>query len=318
MKCLVRNAWPATTHRAAFVSAALTACTFISGAHDATAQPSVSASPSSRSSTSGSPVVLRFDAMVGEQPFSCSQSYADIGVTKSTVRLRDFRVYVSRVRLIGRDGAETPLTLDQDGLWQHQDVALLDFEDASGACANGGTPDLRREITGRAPAGDYVGVAFDLGLPFEKNHADATSAPSPLNLSRLFWSWNGGYKFARIDLTSTGQAQGWMFHLGSTDCTPNGPPHAPAQSCAFVNRPEIVLKTFSPASDTIAFDLRALFAGSNVDVNQPKTASGCMSSQSDPECGPIFAALGLTFGSTPTPAQSVFRVRTSASAANVQ
>jgi hypothetical protein len=32
--------WPATTHRAAFVTAALIACTFIGGAHDATARPS--------------------------------------------------------------------------------------------------------------------------------------------------------------------------------------------------------------------------------------------------------------------------------------
>lgn len=266
----------------------------------------------------GAPIVLRFDAVVGDQPFSCSQTYTDIGVTKSSIRLTDVRLYVSRVRLIESDGKETPLALDQDGLWQHQDVALLDFEDATGACANGGTPDLRREIIGRAPAGQYVGVAFDLGLPFEKNHADATNAPSPLNLSRLFWSWNGGYKFARIDLSSTGQKQGWMFHLGSSNCTPEGPPHAPAQSCEFINRPEIALKTFSSASDTVVLDLKALFAGANVDVNQEKTARGCMSSQSDPECGPLFGALGLKFGDRPVPAQSVFRVKTAASAANGQ
>ena len=34
-----------------------------------------------------------------------------------------------------------------------------------------------------------------MGVPFESNHRDSTIAPSPLNITAMFWNWQGGYKF---------------------------------------------------------------------------------------------------------------------------
>ena len=82
------------------------------------------------------------------------------------------------------------------------------------------------------PAGNYTGVRFEVGLPFDKNHAEVTLQPSPLNLSRMFWNWNAGYKFMRLDIRSTGQPRGWLVHLGSTGCTPTGKPSIVPVSCA--------------------------------------------------------------------------------------
>ena len=59
---------------------------------------------------------------------------------------------MSRVRLVKADGSEVPVTLTQDGLWQVDDVALLDFENATGACANG-TEETRDVVEGTVPAG---------------------------------------------------------------------------------------------------------------------------------------------------------------------
>ena len=260
------------------------------------------------------PVALRFALTAGGTPVGCGAPIAQVGTTKSTVNLIDARLYVSRVRLVRADGAETPVLLAQDGLWQVDDVALLDFENASGACANG-TEQTRDVIEGSVPAGTYTGVRFEVGLPFEKNHRDPTLQPSPLNLSRMFWNWNAGYKFMRFDIKSTGQPRGWLVHLGSTACAPAGSPSTVPVSCANRNAVTVDLPAFSVARDVVEFDFLSLFATSNVDVNTDKTAMGCMSGTTDPECAGLFGQLGLPVGGAAAPPQKVFRVKSAATMA---
>ena len=86
------------------------------------------------------PVTLTFAAKVGSETFSCGSTYTGLGADDSTVHPVDFRFYVHDVRLIDDSGAEVPVALTQDGLWQYEGVALLDFEDRSGTCANGTVP----------------------------------------------------------------------------------------------------------------------------------------------------------------------------------
>jgi uncharacterized repeat protein (TIGR04052 family) len=249
------------------------------------------------------PVQLRFRAAVGAQPFACTASYL-LGTPAVAARASDFRFYVHDVRLVRADGAEVPMALDADGLWSDGTVALLDFEDATGPCSNG-TPETRDVVAGRAPAGEYRGVRFTLGVPFERNHADVTTAGSPLSLTRLFWSWNAGYKFLRIDLR-TESAKAFAIHLGSTRCTPTGAGAVPATACVHENRARIALDDLDPSRDVIVADLAELVRGVDLEVNQEKTAMGCMSAQNDADCGPLFAALGLPFPGH-EPAQRVFR-----------
>jgi len=47
-------------------------------------------------------VAIRFRAQVGDRAFACGQEYEGIGVIKSKIRGRDFRFYVSNVRLLAR------------------------------------------------------------------------------------------------------------------------------------------------------------------------------------------------------------------------
>lgn len=254
------------------------------------------------------PVTLKFAATAAGAPVACGAKVEGVGTTRSTISLVDFRFYVSRVRLVRADGAEVPVTLTQDSLWQLDDVALLDFENGSGACANG-TEQTRDIVTGSVPVGEYTGLRFDVGLPFEKNHRDPTLQPSPLNLSRMFWNWNGGYKFMRLDIRTTGQPRGWLVHLGSTACTPSDGPSTVPVSCAHSNVVTVDLPAFSAARDVVELDVLTLFAASNVDVNTPDTAMGCMSGSTDPECRGLFEQLGLAIGDTPAGRQRVFRVR---------
>jgi uncharacterized repeat protein (TIGR04052 family) len=248
---------------------------------------------------------LSFRAKVGAQPFSCTATYAGIGTTASTIAPRDFKMYVSEIRLITADGAEVPVQLTQDGTWQLDNLALVDFEDQTGSCTNG-TPQVRTVVEGSAPAGVYSGVRFVLGVPFARNHADASTAPSPLNLSSMFWSWNGGYKFLRADFNSTGQPGGFNIHLGSTGCN-GATATTPPTSCTAPNRPEYTV-LLNPATEVIVADLASLLATTNVDVNQATTAPGCMSAPTDADCNEIFPRLSLAIGGIPAAAQNFFRV----------
>lgn len=151
-------------------------------------------------------VALKFSAMVGAEEFECGKSYDGIGVTKSRITPSDFRFYVTGVELIDKNGKAVPVELEQDGIWQYQNLALLDFEDGKGSCRNGNSG-LHDQVTGTVPKGKYRGVRFTLGVPFELNHGDPTIAPSPLNISGMFWVWQSGYKFVKIDMASNGLPQ---------------------------------------------------------------------------------------------------------------
>ncbi len=260
---------------------------------------------------------VRFRATIGEAPITCTGAFENIGTSHSTLRLQDLKFYVSNVRLVTAAGAEVPLQLEQDGRWQQDDVALLDFEDGTGTCANG-SKDTRMVVAGQAPAGTYTGLRFTMGVPFEKNHRDPVTAGAPLNLSRMFWVWNAGYKFLRFDYTSTGQPRGAFLHLGSTNCSPNQTRLTIPTNCAHPNRVEVSLPAFDAAKDVVVADFGSLLSSANIDVNTPDTAEGCMSGQTDPECAPVLSRLGLPIGATPAGTQQLFRRAGPASAAAFQ
>lgn len=270
-------------------------------------------------------VSIRFAAVVGDQPFACGNSYEGIGATASKITPSDFRFYVSGVELIDATGKAVPLKLDQDERWQHRDVALLDFENRTGPCLTG-TQETRDVIAGTVQAGTYRGLRFSLGVPFELNHADATIAPSPLNLTSLFWNWQAGYKFLRVDLSTSGRPQdikpgdvprfgdraasnrlGFAIHLGSTMCAAEGPNKAPA-NCGNPNRPTIEFSSFDPDKDVVLADLKSVLEGVNVDSNQAESPAGCMSTPTDGDCNPLLRNFGLVFAGQPAQ-QKFFRVK---------
>ena len=252
---------------------------------------------------------LQFAGEFAGQPFNCATQYNNIGTSDTTVEVSDYRLYVSRIRLLDASGAEVPVTLRDNGPWQHDDIALLDFENASGACANG-TEDTNSVVKLLAPAGEYTGVAFDVGVPFDSNHQDPTLAASPLNLTSLFWNWRGGYRFMRVDLQPVGasmhmkktkamtgshgamQSKGWALHLGSTGCEATSPTNAPAR-CASPNRISVVFPDAAPGSSTFVIDPAGVLAESDITKNTEGTSPGCMSAPDDPECAAVFTALGL-------------------------
>jgi uncharacterized repeat protein (TIGR04052 family) len=234
---------------------------------------------------------IRFVAAVGDKPFVCGRTYDGLGISRAAVTPEFLRLYVSGVRLIDFNGNEVPLALDQDGTWQQRDVAFLSFEGAIASCASG-SPQERQIIAGTAPEGKYVAIRFDVGVPQSLDHADATVAASPLNLSDMFWSWQDGYKFFRFDGRVNGKGA-FVFHLGSTRCSGSNE----STHCAHPNEAAILLRSFDP-SRAIVLDVAKLVAGADLD-----RGDGCMMMPSE-DCSPELRALGLS-----GEPQTVFRVQ---------
>ena len=292
-------------------------------------------------------IMVRFQAMVGTEPFSCGRSYENIGATHSRITPSDFRFYVSEVELINREGKAVPVQLEQDGVWQYRNVALLDFEGGTGPCG-GGNSGLHTAVTGMVPKDVYRGVRFVVGVPFDLNHGDPTIVPSPLNFTAMFWAWQSGYKFIKIDMATSGQSQdgekrpemsmkervammekidamkkqgaagvpggkppraaGFSVHIGSTECA-SASLTTPPSECRNPNRMAVAFGDFDVDKNVIVADLAALLKDTDVDINAPGTAPGCMSAVDDADCPGIFAALGLPYDGQPVMPQRFLGVK---------
>lgn len=256
------------------------------------------------------PVELRFRGQVGDRPFACGEVYDDVGASRSRWLPADLRFYVHDVRLVRADGSEVRVALEQNP-WQSRDLALLDFENREPPC-NSGTVQTNAVVRGAVAAGEYVGVRFTLGVPFDRNHSeDCSSAPSPLSLCAMHWGWQGGYKFLRVDsfaLVGESDFEEFRIHLGSTGCRYGR--EREVAGCVWPNRADVLLEDFDAARDVIVADLAAVLADSNLLTNVAGTAPGCMSDRGDTDCEPVFARFGIEFDDGyPTPlTQAFFRV----------
>jgi uncharacterized repeat protein (TIGR04052 family) len=221
----------------------------------------------------------------------------------------DLRFFVHDVHFLTAGGVEQPLLLDVRAPWQLENVALLDFEDGSGAC-RAGTPELNVELTGSLPPGTYVGLSFENGVPEALNHADPAAQPAPLQPGGMHWGWLLGYRFLMAEVagesepggTATGSA---LFHLGSTGCT-----GAPADGivCSRPNRNRVWLEGFDPGRHDVVVDVLQLFAGVEL-----STVTTCHSS-AEMECARFLERVGVdTARGRALASQSLFRMESTRS-----
>lgn len=253
-------------------------------------------------------VEIAFEARVGDAPFDCEATYEALGTGEVALRFSDLRFYVHDLRLVDAAGAEFPVALEQDGRWQYEDVALLDFEDRSGTCQNG-TQETRTVIRGKTATREFVGVRFAVGVPEALNHLDGFSAPPPLDVTSLFWTWTTGYKHLRLDAKPTDpEGDRVALHLSSSFCSGN-PAKGEEAHCERANVPQVRLDDAGPGS-VVVLDLGALFAGLPIGTDGGG-APGCMSEPDDPECVAWFERLGIDVetGRADPAKQIAFRAR---------
>ncbi len=254
-------------------------------------------------------VSIQFDVTAGVQAVACGTVLTGIGTNATSGQIKDLRFYVSNVMLIDAQGNTVPVTLDANAN-QARDVALLDFEDATGKCPTStGTAATYTTLTGKVPPGNYVGVSLSMGVPVRSadadrvslNHSDTTAATTPelLTSAAMAWSWQGGRKFAKIEFvpdTPIVRADGtttttWNMHLGSTGCK-GDPTKGVVTACTNPNRMDFSFAAFNAGTQKIVLDLIELFRSTDVGFDGGG-AVGCMSGLTDPECPEIFRALQI-------------------------
>lgn len=281
----------------------------------------------------GGEVEVVFAGQVGDEPFACGVTYSDVGAHGSMAMGQDLRFYVSDVRLITSSGEDVLLESSDRDPWQTPEVALIDFEDGTGACEKSGNGPTNDRIVGSVPSGEYVGIAFSVSVPEDLNHGDPTTAADPLQVTAMQWNWLLGYKFMRAEMVPmhgshgeggahghhdamggasmdgeghAGHALDSQFHLGSLACANDGGDAMgpPAQSCERPNRNEIRFEAFHPGREAIVVDLAAIME--HIDLSAANHCHG-MPHES---CEHFFDSVGLDFTTGQRKGgQSAFRVQ---------
>ena len=134
-------------------------------------------------------------------------------------------------------------------------------------------------------------IRFTLGVPFEVNHLNPISQQSPLNLPSMFWIWQTGHKFLRLELAANHEK--WLFHLGSTGCKSVSAMRAPEKTCLYPNRFNFELPLGSNAKKdkgnfALNVDLAELLK--HVELS---SSSSCQSEQNNKSCQQLFDNLLL-------------------------
>lgn len=246
-------------------------------------------------------VDVSFVLKAGDKPAGCGLELPGLGTKGTAAHLSDARLYLGEVALIDAAGKRVPLSIP-DGPWQSGGVALIDFENAAGACR--GTQATNTRVVGTVPAGRYSGLSFTIGVPVPLNHTSHVTAPPPLDSVAMSWSWQAGRKFLKIELDPAGgvsrpkgarPSSSWYLHLGSTGCV-GDPSHGEAVACSRPNRILVEFPAFDTRTQQVAVDLLPLFAATDITLDQGG-APGCMSGVDDADCPAVFRQLGLDLSS---------------------
>jgi uncharacterized repeat protein (TIGR04052 family) len=211
------------------------------------------------------PVSIRFDAVQGGEGAA----------------LRNLQFYVHDLELIDEDGKPHRFALNATPPWQSEQVALVDL--AGDAVRRNSTLTGTIDPTARQR---FVALRFKVGVPFALNHGNPLTAAAPLDRADLFWTWQGGHKFLRVDLAADGRE--WSFHLGSTGCSSASALRPPGTPCAQPNEMTMRLDG-DPLAQVVRFDPASLVAAARSSGHVACTGAYA----EEPACANAFASTGL-------------------------
>ena len=222
-------------------------------------------------------------------PFIVEFAGQDINCNSdSDTWLTDLRFYVADISVLDGDGNLTPVRLHRDEIWQQEKITLIDLEHGGANCING-TGGVNQILRGAVPAGDYKGLQFTLGVPFDFNHRDPLLAEAPLDDAAMHWHWRGGYKFLRAGIGNAGDS--FWIHLGSTGCAGT---IQNITGCTAPNRVTVTLNDIAPRQAAVVIDLAGLIKPGEL---ADGTATDCSSGPAEEHCATAFAAFGIDHAS---------------------
>ncbi|OYU66453.1 MAG: hypothetical protein CFE22_09045 [Cytophagaceae bacterium BCCC1] len=147
-------------------------------------------------------VSLYFENLVGTDPVVLNtKTYTNASGEDFTIST--FNYFVSNISLKATDGTELKFAdkyfLVKEPLEASKTITL---------------PDV--------PAGDYTSVSFMVGVDSAKSVSDVSQRtgvldPASYGTDNMYWSWNSGYIFFKMEGTSSKSAaanKGYKFHIG--------------------------------------------------------------------------------------------------------
>lgn len=263
-------------------------------------------------------------AQVGELPLACDVEYPGVGLAQSFVKFNEFALYVHDVQLRNESGAWVPMRMRDDGVWQRDGVALLDFlGHGSPGCMAQGTAETNTLITGYMPQGTYSAIRFAIGVPASHNHINAVTAVAPFNRQRMWWSWASGFRYLKADVqVRTARPDGtvketpkYYSHLGGVKCSKD--PATLVYGCQDP-RVTVIELPLDPSREGLVINPLALFAQDDLSLGRGCMGGASLKDPADPKevepnsCRPQYLATGLnTDGEVAIPvgAQSLFAAK---------
>ncbi|HEX8424753.1 MbnP family protein [Hymenobacter sp.] len=143
---------------------------------------------------------IEFENVVGDSPLELNRRAPYFTPSGDDFTVSIFRYYISNIKLKRADGTE---------FVQPESYYLVDQE-----------RDQSRKFTiPNVPAGDYTQLTFILGVDAARNTAGAQTGA--LAVSDMFWSWDSGYIFTKLEgRSSKSPNQALAFHIAGFQ-----PPH---------------------------------------------------------------------------------------------
>ncbi|MFV0606667.1 MAG: MbnP family protein [Niabella sp.] len=147
-------------------------------------------------------VVIEYDNVVGNQNLQLgSTDYTN--ATGETFKVTLFKYFVSNFKLTKADGSE--YVVPQDSCYFLTDESIASS--------------LKPVI--QVPEGEYTQLSFVLGVDSLRNTMDVSHRTGNLDVtgtaSGMYWSWNSGYIFYKLEGTSPASAatgNAFRYHIG--------------------------------------------------------------------------------------------------------
>lgn len=154
--------------------------------------------PAYNSNTRGA-VSVEFDNIAGSSDLQLNTG-TYVNASGESFKVTKLKYYVSNFKLTNSNG--TVYTVPQDSCY-----FLIDESDTSSQM-----PVLK------VPEGEYITLSFILGVDSLRNTMDISKRVGVLDPTGkgadMYWTWNSGYIFYKMEGTSPVSAMGFMYHIG--------------------------------------------------------------------------------------------------------
>ena len=217
---------------------------------------------------------------------------------------RDVNLWLADLKFVVSDPAvRTPkgewraVEFVPDGEFQSKKQALLDFEDATGECAKGGTTATQAGVRLRVPKNTSGGMRFTLG-------GSRDDEARPRALVELGQAGLGGPSFLRLVMKDDLERE-VKVELRSTGC---GGASSLGGGCERKNHAEVEFERLMLKKEGVVLDIGEFL--SRLDSRGHPVLITCGGEADSDQCGAVFAALGLDLVSgKPRGNQVAFRSR---------